>query len=129
MQRHRGNGGERDGRQGRERDGEMSRIRSEKRGEGEAENERRIGKERGGKEGDILRFRLFRAAAMRELPTRCLKLKQGRQGKGLYTERGLRARVCVCAPEREREREGGKEREKKIGKDGGEREGDAHGPA
>ena len=92
----------------------MSRIRSEKRGEGEAENERRIGKERGGKEGDILRFRLFRAAAMRELPTRCLKLKQGRQGKGLYTERGLRARVCVCAPERERERgrEGKRERRK-----------------
>lgn len=95
MQRHRGNDGERDGRQGRERDGEMSRIRSEKRVEGEAENE-------GEKEGDILRFRLFRAA-MRELPTRCLKLKQGRQGKGLYTER--ERGLCARTPEKERERE------------------------
>lgn len=114
MQRHRGNDGERDGRQGRERDGEMSRIRSEKRVEGEAENERRGGKGR----------RYFTVQTF-----------QGCDAGITDTLFEIKARAPgqrVVHGEREREacvRVHPREREKKIGKDGGEREGDAHGPA
>lgn len=96
MQRHRGNDGERDGRQGRERDGEMSRIRSEKRVEGEAENERR-----GGKGRRYFTVQTFQGCDAGITDT-LFEIKARAPGQRVV--HGERERL-VCAYTRERERE------------------------